>query len=165
MACSQAHKALKSECTIQPCVLTCSEWKRQQPLSVPICLSLCLCCPLCPQEKIERAANYARVMLELSQLGVFVRLADYLFVEAVMATAVANVEDLLGVLTAHKQQVCLMAKQHDDSLQVLRLGVALHSLLAAWNAFAAVPPPSLTKCVLMTADGQGQSTVPGVCRI
>lgn len=104
-------------------------------------------------------------MLELSQLGVFVRLADYLFVEAVMATAVANVEDLLGVLTAHKQQVCLMAKQHDDSLQVLRLGVALHSLLAAWNAFAAVPPPSLTKCVLMTADGQGQSAVPGVCRI
>lgn len=57
------------------------------------------------QEKIERAENYARVMRELSQLGQFVRLADYLFVEAVMATAVANVEELLGVLTAHKQQV------------------------------------------------------------
>lgn len=57
------------------------------------------------QEKIERAENYARIMRELSQLGQFVRLADYLFVEAVMATAVANVEDLLGVLTAHKQQV------------------------------------------------------------
>lgn len=44
-------------------------------------------------------------MRELSQLGQFVRLADYLFVEAVMATAVTNVEELLGVLTAHKQQV------------------------------------------------------------
>jgi hypothetical protein len=44
-------------------------------------------------------------MLELSQLGQFVRLADYLFVEAVMATAVCSVEELLGVLTAHKQQV------------------------------------------------------------
>lgn len=44
-------------------------------------------------------------MKELSQLGQFVRLADYLFVEAVMATAVESVEELLGVLTAHKQQV------------------------------------------------------------
>lgn len=44
-------------------------------------------------------------MRELAQLGQFVRLADYLFVEAVMATAVVNVEELLGVLTAHKQQV------------------------------------------------------------
>lgn len=60
---------------------------------------------LCPQEKMERAANYARVMQELSQLGQFVRLADYLFVESVIATAVENVEELLGVLTAHKQQV------------------------------------------------------------
>lgn len=60
---------------------------------------------LCPQEKMERAANYARVMQELSQLGQFGRLADYLFVESVIATAVENVEELLGVLTAHKQQV------------------------------------------------------------
>lgn len=54
---------------------------------------------------MERAANYARVMQELSQLGQFVRLADYMFVEAVMATAVESIEELLVVLTAHKQQV------------------------------------------------------------
>lgn len=36
------------------------------------------------QEKLDRAANYARIMEELRQLGQFVRLADYLFVEGVM---------------------------------------------------------------------------------
>jgi dynein heavy chain len=50
-------------------------------------------------------------MQELSQLGQFVRLADYLFVEAVMTTAVSNVEELLGVLTAHKQQVGMPHKR------------------------------------------------------
>lgn len=73
--------------------------------------SHCTACVLTPQEKVEHAANYARVMLELSQLGQFVRLADYLFVEAVMATAVSNVEELLGVLTAHKQQVGMQHTQ------------------------------------------------------
>ena len=33
------------------------------------------------EEKIERAANYARVMHEQTMLGAFVRLADYMFVE------------------------------------------------------------------------------------
>jgi hypothetical protein len=33
------------------------------------------------REKIERAANFARVMRELTMLGSFIRLADYLFVE------------------------------------------------------------------------------------
>jgi hypothetical protein len=68
-------------------------------------------------------------MRELSQLGVFVRLADYLFVEAVMATAVANVEELLGVLTAHKQQVrrtCrLMSEQRCKQLMVSSIQLAL----------------------------------------
>lgn len=57
------------------------------------------------QEKLDRAANYARIMEELSQLGQFVRLADYMFVEGVMACAVQAVEDTLTLLTAHKQQV------------------------------------------------------------
>lgn len=46
-------------------------------------------------------------MEELGQLGAFVRLADYLLVEGVMACAVQAVEDLLALLTAHKQQVLL----------------------------------------------------------
>eukprot|EP00878_Enallax_costatus_P031474 GHUV01034420.1.p1 GENE.GHUV01034420.1~~GHUV01034420.1.p1 ORF type:complete len:647 (+),score=200.09 GHUV01034420.1:874-2814(+) len=62
------------------------------------------------QEKLDRAANYARIMEELSQLGAFVRLADYLFVEGVMACAVQAVEDLLTLLTAHKQQSDKQAK-------------------------------------------------------
>lgn len=45
---------------------------------------LTACSGLCLQEKLERAANYARIMEELQQLGQFVRLTDYLFVEGVM---------------------------------------------------------------------------------
>ena len=33
------------------------------------------------EEKIERATNYVRVMRELTMLGSFIRLADYMFVE------------------------------------------------------------------------------------
>lgn len=33
------------------------------------------------REKVERAANFSRVMRELTMLGAFIRLADYLFVE------------------------------------------------------------------------------------
>ena len=33
------------------------------------------------REKIERAQNFARVMREVTMLGAFIRLADYLFVE------------------------------------------------------------------------------------
>ena len=33
------------------------------------------------EEKMERAANYARVMREQTMLGNFIRLADYMFVE------------------------------------------------------------------------------------
>lgn len=33
------------------------------------------------EEKLERAANYARVMREQTMLGNFIRLADYMFVE------------------------------------------------------------------------------------
>ena len=36
---------------------------------------------LVKHEKLERAANFARVMKELTMLGAFIRLADYLFVE------------------------------------------------------------------------------------
>lgn len=35
-------------------------------------------------EKIERAANYTRVMKELTMLGAFIRMADYMFVEGVI---------------------------------------------------------------------------------
>jgi dynein heavy chain len=44
-------------------------------------------------------------MEELTQLGSFVRLADYLLVEGVMARAIAGVEELLALLTNQKQQV------------------------------------------------------------
>jgi len=63
------------------------------------------------QEKVERAANYARVMEELGQLGNFVRLADYLFVEGVMACALTGVEELLALLVSNKQQVCMIPFQ------------------------------------------------------
>jgi len=33
------------------------------------------------REKLERAQNFARVMKEVTMLGRFIRLADYLFVE------------------------------------------------------------------------------------
>ena len=33
------------------------------------------------EEKMERTANYARVMREQTMLGNFIRLADYMFVE------------------------------------------------------------------------------------
>lgn len=58
------------------------------------------------KEKLDRATNYARIMEELTMLGSFVRLADYLFVEGVMSRAVTAVEDLLNLLTQQKQQVC-----------------------------------------------------------
>lgn len=33
------------------------------------------------REKVDRATNFARVMRELTMLGAFIRLTDYLFVE------------------------------------------------------------------------------------
>ena len=62
--------------------------------------------------QLERAANYARIMEELTLLGSFVRLADYLLVEGVMARAVAGVEELLALLTNQKQQVRCKACLH-----------------------------------------------------
>eukprot|EP00798_Chlamydomonas_sp_ICE-L_P012760 gene12760-16011_t len=47
------------------------------------------------KEKQERSANFARVMKEVTMLGNFVRLADYLFVEG-------NTEEVLSLLTAPK---------------------------------------------------------------
>lgn len=37
---------------------------------------------LIKREKLERASNFARVMREVTMLGSFIRLADYLFVES-----------------------------------------------------------------------------------
>ncbi|KAG1661620.1 hypothetical protein FOA52_002850, partial [Chlamydomonas sp. UWO 241] len=54
------------------------------------------------QEKIERAANYARVMKELTMLGAFVRVADYMFVEGVIDRAITSTHELLSLLTAPK---------------------------------------------------------------
>jgi hypothetical protein len=65
----------------------------------------CCCVAVSLPAQLERAANYARIMEELTQLGSFVRLADYLVVEAIMSRAVAGLEDLLGLLTSQKQQV------------------------------------------------------------
>lgn len=103
-------------------------------------LSVCPCCTSL-QEKIERAANYARVMRELAQLGQFVRLADYLFVEAVMATAVVNVEELLGVLTAHKQQVGRPAMAESWLQRALVVGMACRLCVAAAQFFGTSKGP------------------------
>ncbi|KAI8468855.1 MAG: dynein heavy chain, N-terminal region 2-domain-containing protein [Monoraphidium minutum] len=52
------------------------------------------------KEKMERAANYARIMEELSLLGPLVRLADYLVVGGVMGRALAAAEYTLAMLNA-----------------------------------------------------------------
>jgi len=52
------------------------------------------------QEKIERAKTYRRVEQEAKMLGDFVRLADYMLVEAVVTRAVTSVADLLSLLQA-----------------------------------------------------------------
>jgi hypothetical protein len=62
------------------------------------------------QEKLDRAKNYARVMNEQAQLGAFVRLADYLLVEGMLDAAVCAVQNLLSLLTAHKQQARALRK-------------------------------------------------------
>ncbi|KAG2451278.1 hypothetical protein HYH02_003884 [Chlamydomonas schloesseri] len=54
------------------------------------------------REKIERAQNFARVMREVTMLGAFIRLADYLFVEGVISRAVTTVEEVLDLLAAPK---------------------------------------------------------------
>ncbi|KAG2501733.1 hypothetical protein HYH03_000233 [Edaphochlamys debaryana] len=54
------------------------------------------------REKIERAQNFARVMREVTMLGAFIRLADYLFVEGVISRAVTTTDDLLTLLAAPK---------------------------------------------------------------
>lgn len=46
------------------------------------------------KEKMERAANFARVMKELTMLGSFIRLTDYLFVEGLIERAVGCCECL-----------------------------------------------------------------------
>lgn len=56
------------------------------------------------REKMERAYNYARVMKELTMLGSFIRLADYMFVEGVIRRAVDCVDDTFAMLTSWKQQ-------------------------------------------------------------
>jgi dynein heavy chain len=42
------------------------------------------------EEKMERAANFARVMREQTMLGNFIRLADYMFVEGGPSIYVLN---------------------------------------------------------------------------
>ncbi|KXZ55711.1 DHC8 protein [Gonium pectorale] len=54
------------------------------------------------REKIERAQNFARVMREVTMLGSFIRLADYLFVEGVISRVLTTTEEVLGLLTAPK---------------------------------------------------------------
>lgn len=140
-------------------------------------MSVCPCCTSL-QEKIERAANYARVMRELAQLGQFVRLADYLFVEAVMATAVVNVEELLGVLTAHKQQVGRPAMAERWLQRALVVGMAcrfawqLHSICVLVQARVPAPKHSSTgfhsnvhAASAATVGGQDQGSLPGGGRV
>ncbi|GLC47993.1 hypothetical protein PLESTB_000047400 [Pleodorina starrii] len=54
------------------------------------------------REKIERAQNFARVMREVTMLGSFIRLADYLFVECVISRAITTTEEVLALLAAPK---------------------------------------------------------------
>ncbi len=42
------------------------------------------------KEKVSRALNFSRVMHELTMLGSFIRLADYLFVEGTMNMCLAQ---------------------------------------------------------------------------
>lgn len=52
------------------------------------------------EEKVERARTYRRVAEELSMLGAFVRLADYMVCEALFAKAVSTAEETLQLLEA-----------------------------------------------------------------
>lgn len=57
------------------------------------------------KEKMERAYNYQRVMKELTMLGSFIRLVDYMFVEGVIRRAIDCVDDTYNMLTSWKSFV------------------------------------------------------------
>jgi len=54
------------------------------------------------REKLERAQNFARVMKELTMLGRFIRLADYLFVEGMIECVTDSANQTLAMLVPHK---------------------------------------------------------------
>ncbi len=59
------------------------------------------------QEKLDRAACYARAMQELSLLGSCIRLSDYMMVAGVVSRTIACVEDLLSLLASNKVEALL----------------------------------------------------------
>jgi len=56
------------------------------------------------KEKQDRAYNYGRVMRELTMLGAFIRLADYMYVEAVIQRATDCVDDTYALLNGWRAQ-------------------------------------------------------------
>ncbi|CAG9462898.1 unnamed protein product [Pedinophyceae sp. YPF-701] len=56
------------------------------------------------QEKVDRAATYRRVMEEAARLGDFIRLVDYMLVEAVVDQSVSAVDDVRALLESPRQQ-------------------------------------------------------------
>jgi len=55
-------------------------------------------------EKIKRAKTYRRVAEEAKMLGDFIRLADYMLVEGVVARGIGTVEELLELLMAPRRE-------------------------------------------------------------
>jgi hypothetical protein len=68
------------------------------------------------KEKIDRSKNFARVMQEVTMLRSFIRLADYLFIEGVIARVVVTTEDLLTLLQAQRQQQVGRPQQHPSTV-------------------------------------------------
>eukprot|EP00201_Polytomella_parva_P020499 CAMPEP_0175042260 /NCGR_PEP_ID=MMETSP0052_2-20121109/2450_1 /TAXON_ID=51329 ORGANISM="Polytomella parva, Strain SAG 63-3" /NCGR_SAMPLE_ID=MMETSP0052_2 /ASSEMBLY_ACC=CAM_ASM_000194 /LENGTH=3805 /DNA_ID=CAMNT_0016305023 /DNA_START=33 /DNA_END=11446 /DNA_ORIENTATION=+ len=54
------------------------------------------------KEKIDRAANFVRVMKEVTMLGAFIRLADYLVVEGVISRVISTMDEMLSMLSGPK---------------------------------------------------------------
>eukprot|EP00242_Pyramimonas_sp_CCMP2087_P005349 CAMPEP_0198205188 /NCGR_PEP_ID=MMETSP1445-20131203/8681_1 /TAXON_ID=36898 /ORGANISM="Pyramimonas sp., Strain CCMP2087" /LENGTH=1441 /DNA_ID=CAMNT_0043877371 /DNA_START=94 /DNA_END=4415 /DNA_ORIENTATION=+ len=55
------------------------------------------------EEKIRRAKTYRRVVEEAKMLGDFIRLADYMLVEGVVAKGIGTVEELLDLVEAPRR--------------------------------------------------------------
>jgi dynein heavy chain, axonemal len=67
------------------------------------------------REKVERACNFSRVMHEVTLLGGFVRLVDYLVVEGVVDRTITTCEELLALLQGARQACPPPPATLDDS--------------------------------------------------
>lgn len=53
-------------------------------------------------EKVERAKTYRRIMAEEKMLGVFIKLADYMFVESLLYRSILSLEEFYNFLESTK---------------------------------------------------------------